>query len=454
MDSWKFDFVCRGHDDYEKARRKAVWNGSVPDRYPKIIAYPEHDEQVQEIVRTAKESRLSVAVKSGGHSWSAAFLRDGGILVDLIKMRSFTFDIDAKTAEVQPAAYASELNEELLHHKMMFPGGHCPTVGMGGYLLQGGFGWNSGRWGMACESVLAIDLVTADGELIHANSKQNTDYFWAARGAGCAYFGLVTRFYLKLHPLPPGIMTSRYIFEVADLDEVLIGIDSIWAEIPLDLEICMFAARDQDGISDRPTVAITMDAFSDSQEEARAALNMVHQLPAFRKSIISYEFISCTLKQMMQRLDDILDNRGLHYQVDNMWTEVPVKKLLPAYHKIIQGLPPGPAHLYMNWWNKNPRPEMAFSMEARIYVAMYIISTDPTTDAPHARYVRESMELLQEHEKGIQLADENLPQHPGKFMATHKFIKLEQLRQKYDPEGRFYGYLRVPEEFSRSWANL
>lgn len=454
MDSWNFAYVYREDKEYEQARCKAVWNGAVPDRYPDLITYPENDEHVQEIVRFAKSSQMTIGVKSGGHSWSAAFLRDGGVLVDLVNMKSFTFDVHKQTASVQPAVYAADLNAVLLEHKLMFPGGHCPTVGMGGYLLQGGFGWNSRKWGMACESVLAIDLVTADGDLITATSSENPEYFWAARGAGCGYFGLVTRFYLKLRPLPVGIMTARYIFEFPDLDEVLVAIDEVSEHISLDLEICMFAARDQDGFTGRPTVAITLDAFSDTQQEARDSLALVHNLNVFRKAIKSYEFISCTLKEMMQRLDDILDNRGLHYQVDNMWSEAPVQKLLPSFRKIIEKLPSAPAHLYLTWWPKRPRPDMAFSMEARLYIAMYIISSDPNTDPAHALYVRESMASMAEYEKGIQLADENLPAHPGKFMSTHKFAKLESLRKKYDPEGRFHGYYSVPKEFTRTQAVL
>ena len=100
IDSWKFSFVYQGHENYEKARRKAVWNRSIPNRYLEIIVYLEHDRHVQEIVRTTKESKLSVVVKSGSHSWSAAFLRDGRILINLINMRSFTFNVDTKMAKV------------------------------------------------------------------------------------------------------------------------------------------------------------------------------------------------------------------------------------------------------------------------------------------------------------------------------------------------------------------
>lgn len=455
MDSWDFSFVRLGDKEYESARLGAAWNGRVPDEYPQLIAYPEKGAHVQQIVLYAKEKKLNIGIKSGGHSWTVSFLRNGAILVDLAKMNNFTFDIETKTAEVQPATYGSDLNEALAKSGLMFPGGHCPTVGLGGFLLQGGFGWNSRKWGVACESVLAIDLVNADGEFIHANDSQNSDYYWAARGAGCGYFGLITKFYLRLYDFPRSIMTARYVFEISDFDEVVSAIDEVSEQVPDDLELGFFVAHDQDGFIGRPTFAITADALSETEDEARKALDLLHSLSPMRKTIKSYPYVHCTLKEMLQRFDDILDNRGRRYNANNIWTDAPVTKLLPGFHKIIDSLPPAPSHLYMMWWLPvRNRQDMSFSMEARLYVAFYAISTNSSTDAAHLDYVVNAMKLLDEHRKGIQLADENLPAHPGKFMRTQNYIKLEKMRRKYDPEGRFLNYVRVPVEFEQAWAAL
>lgn len=455
MDSWSFQFIRRGDPAYENARRAAVWNGRVPDRYPELIVYPENDCHVRSIVLYAKSKGMSIGTKSGGHSWTASFLRDGGIMVDLAKMNHFEFDVQARTAIAQPAAYGSDLNASLEEHGLMFPAGHCPTVGLGGFLLQGGFGWNSRKWGVACESVMAIDVVTADGELLHADSTKNSDYFWAARGAGCGYFGLITRFYLQLHTLPGGIMTARYVFEVDEIDSVLTAVDGISAQISPDLEIGMFAAHDQDGILGRPTLAITADVLSATEEEAREALDILHNLPVMKKSVKSYPYVGCSLREMLQRFDDILDNRGRRYEADNLWTDAPVQVLLPNFRKIIESLPPPPSHLYMMWWLPvKARPDMAFSMEGRLYVSMYAITLDELLDARHSDYVVSAMTGMENWKKGIQLADENLPAHPGMFMRTQNYVRLEKLRSMYDPEGRFHGYIRVPAEFEMARSIL
>ena len=106
----------------------------------------------------------------------------------------------------------TELAPFLASRGRAFPGGHCESVGLGGYLLQGGQGWNGRLWGWACENVLAIDAVTADGRLVHADETENADLYWAARGAGPGFPALVTRFYLRTYPKPPVMVQDTWTF--------------------------------------------------------------------------------------------------------------------------------------------------------------------------------------------------------------------------------------------------
>ena len=138
---------------YEEARRGAVANGRKPDRFPDVIVRPRSDGDVVAAVRLAKKRSLKIGVRSGGHSWAASFLRDGGMLLDLSQMRGFSVDADAQTATVQPALKGSDFNRALLKNGLFFPSGHCMPVSLGGFLLQGGFGWNSRLWGPACCSI-------------------------------------------------------------------------------------------------------------------------------------------------------------------------------------------------------------------------------------------------------------------------------------------------------------
>ena len=111
------------------------------------------ERDVPEAIALARSEGLRIAVRSGGHSWCGSPLRDGGMLIDLSALRRIDIDLDSATATVQPAVTGGELAAELSRHGLAFPTGHCGSVAVGGYLLSGGLGWNSGALGPACASV-------------------------------------------------------------------------------------------------------------------------------------------------------------------------------------------------------------------------------------------------------------------------------------------------------------
>ncbi len=158
--------VVLGREDegYEAARRATMWNARTPERYPELIVRARDEDDVLEAVRLARSRGLKLAIRSGGHSWAGNHVRDGGLLLDLSALREATIDADAMTAAVEPGCPGTVLLGALAEHDLFFPGGHCNGVALGGYLLQGGFGWNGRVHGPACQSVLAIDVVTAAGE--------------------------------------------------------------------------------------------------------------------------------------------------------------------------------------------------------------------------------------------------------------------------------------------------
>ena len=173
-----------GDDGYEQARRDAVWNELKPDRHPAAIILAANERDVVEAVKLARERGLKVKARSGGHSWTGSSVRDDSILVNLSALSDVEVDPVTSTAIVGPGAQGRDLNRLLEPHGLFFPTGHCPTVGLGGFLLQGGWGWHSPNIGPACLSVVGVDVVTANGELVHADETTNQDLLWAARGAG------------------------------------------------------------------------------------------------------------------------------------------------------------------------------------------------------------------------------------------------------------------------------
>jgi FAD/FMN-containing dehydrogenase len=127
---------------YEKERVGRVFNAIKPDRYPRAIVKATHPSHVQEAVQLANKLQCRVSVRSGGHSWAAWSVRDDAILIDLGGWKEIELEEDKQIVKVSPSTTGLMLNESLGPKGLMFGGGHCPDVGLGGFLLQGGMGWN------------------------------------------------------------------------------------------------------------------------------------------------------------------------------------------------------------------------------------------------------------------------------------------------------------------------
>jgi FAD/FMN-containing dehydrogenase len=136
----------RGQPGYEEARCAAVWNARKPEREPELIVVAQSTADVVSAVRFARAQGLKLAVRSGGHSWFGASIRDSGLLLDLSQLDAIEIDADARSAAVQPAARSRQLATALAPHRLAFPVGHCASVALGGYLLAGGLGCNFGSW--------------------------------------------------------------------------------------------------------------------------------------------------------------------------------------------------------------------------------------------------------------------------------------------------------------------
>lgn len=127
---------------YEHARVGRVFNARRPDRYPRAVVEASHPSHVLEAVHLANKLGCRVSVRSGGHSWAAWSVRDDAILIDLGNMKYLEVDVEKRIVSASPSTTGMMLNEKLLPLDLMFCGGHCPDVGIGGFLLQGGMGWN------------------------------------------------------------------------------------------------------------------------------------------------------------------------------------------------------------------------------------------------------------------------------------------------------------------------
>ncbi len=183
---------------YDEAR--TLFNAMI-DRKPAVIAQCESTADVITAVRFARDLDLNIAVRGGGHSVAGMSLNDGGLVVDLRRMHEVTVHPAAAAAHIEGGATMSHLDRACEPYGLATTGGRASTTGVGGYVLGGGSGWLDRKFGLAVDNLLGVDLVTAEGELVHATSEENPELFWGLHGGG-GNFGIATSLTLRLYELP------------------------------------------------------------------------------------------------------------------------------------------------------------------------------------------------------------------------------------------------------------
>jgi len=431
----------RGDPDYEAARRSAVWNGRTPGRFPDVIVQAASEDDVVLAVRRARAQGMRIGVRSGGHSWAGNHVRDGGMLLDLSRLDEADIDPVAETASVQPGCRGDALLARLAAHDRFFPVGHCRGVGIGGYLLQGGYGWNGRALGPACQSVTAIDVVTADGELVRADAGEHADLLWSARGSGPGFFGAVTRFHLRLHPHPRVVANGVHLYPLDVLEDVFRWAHAIGPSIPPSMELMLVVHRGADGELE---IAVTGPTLADTEEEARAVLALLETCPVRDRAKLALPYAPVTFDDLFAATHAAYPD-GLRYATDNMWTHAPIDALLPGLRRIAETLPEEPSHmLWMNWHPERSGParaDMAYSVEDETYIALYGVWRDAADDQANVAWPRDRMRELEPLASGIQLADENLGERPARFVSDAHMARLDDVRRVYDPDGLFHPWM-------------
>lgn len=210
------EVLLPGDDGYDEAR--SIWNGMI-DRNPAVVVRPTGTADVMSAVEFARGHDLPLAVKGGGHNIAGNAVRDDGLLIDLALMNSVRVDPTARTARVGPGATMADLDHETQAFGLATPGGVVSTTGVAGLTLGGGMGWLSRRYGLAIDNLRSVDLVTAEGELVHASEDENPELFWAIRG-GSGNFGVVTSFEFVLHEVGPEVLFGPIVHPYEDAPDV------------------------------------------------------------------------------------------------------------------------------------------------------------------------------------------------------------------------------------------
>ena len=213
------ELLVPGQPGYDEARR--VFNGTI-DRRPALVARCATSDDVARAVGVASEHGLVVAVRCGGHSFSGPSTCDDGIVIDLGGLKALTVDPEARTARAGGGVLWGEFDAATQAHGLHTPGGRVTTTGIGGFTTGGGYGWTSCKHGLACDNLISVEVVLADGRIVRASEHERPELFWGIRGGG-GNFGIVTEFEFRLHPLGPTVLAGLALFPVERAPEVMRG---------------------------------------------------------------------------------------------------------------------------------------------------------------------------------------------------------------------------------------
>lgn len=431
--------------DFEERVFSRVFNIRRPsDRRPEAVLVAENEQDVADGVKWAKDNGLSVTVRSGGHSWAVWSVQNNTLLIDLEHLNKASFDEATGIASAGPSIQGgAQLDPFLAERGRFLNGGHCPPVGIGGFLLQGGQGWNQRGWGWAAEHIVALDVVNADGELIRCDATQNEDLYWAARGAGPSFPGIVVKFHLQTRERFTYLGHSVQMFELEDFDEAFTWLQEIEPTVTDTVEIVAVSQTSPEGMFDTPrrVFIITAVALVNSREEAEAALAPFQLNPILDRAIVNEPCMESSLEshREMQLQMNPEDHR---WYCDNIWVEGEFTTVTKSLKKLFTEVPSQKAFtIWMGNGLMRPLPDMAFSLQSPGYVSCYFVYEDEKDDQYYRNWLNEAMAEAQPVTVGQYLGDSDMTNRQLKFMADENYAKLQEIIAKRDPEGRFVRYL-------------
>jgi hypothetical protein len=236
--------ILADSSDYDTARR--VWNRMI-DKRPAMIVRCADAADVSRAITFAREHELLLAVRGGGHSFPGLSTCDGGMLLDVSPMKAVSVDVKGRRVVAGAGCWGGHVDGETQKHDLATTMGQISDTGIAGLTLGGGFGWLSRQFGLACDNLISVEIVNADGKVRRASKDENPDLFWGLRGGG-GNFGVATRFEYRLHPVSQQVIGGGIAWNISDAPAVIDFYRETTAAGPreLSLDLSAWLSRDNE----------------------------------------------------------------------------------------------------------------------------------------------------------------------------------------------------------------
>ncbi|KAH7344396.1 hypothetical protein BKA66DRAFT_434134 [Pyrenochaeta sp. MPI-SDFR-AT-0127] len=440
--------------DYETLRAR-YFNGRLPTHKPVEIATPTCTDDVKNLIISAKARGLKVGVRSGGHLFPACSLIENGMLIDTCNLnRSIGYNTTTKCAALGPAITVREAANQLTALGRFFPFGHHPSVGLGGFLLAGGQGWFLRGWGCTADTwVERMEVVVSAGEVMIASREQNCDIFWAARGSGQGFFGVVTRIWVRTMPAK-SLFDRCILFDASknyqqQLEWVLEVCDRI-PKFGTDIAIVTYwsdALEIGEHIETRTSklnmmIAVTM--YADSKDEAATMVAPLDNIPeSLSGDLMDSAPTKATTWQELFDLQDAVFPPHDRWQCDSILTDrnVSYKELADLSGTAMCRLPTRWSVGTICVADYFPNElDQALSLPQKHYVSTMTRWKDAADDESMRKWMHDAYEGLEKLSVGQYIADFDVNQRVRRVMTDSALKKWLLIRAKWDPDEMFAGY--------------
>ena len=440
------ELIAPDHPAYDSAR--AVWNGAV-DRHPRLIARCRGSADVVAAVRFARDHRLEIAVRGGGHNVAGLAVCDDGLVIDLSMMRAVWVDPVGGRARVQGGALWTDVDRETQVHGLATTGGIVGHTGVAGLTLGGGLGFLARRHGLTIDNLLAAEVVNADGAILRAAVDEHPDLFWALRGGG-GNFGVVTTFEFALHPVGPTVLAGPIFWPAADTTKVLRFYRDFVADAPDELGtvVRLGTVPPLPAIPEqlhwRPAIAV-FSCHAGPLDEAEQVLSPLRQFGTPLVDLLSptpYADFQCAL-------DDISYRHGWHYY----WKATDLTGLtddliaLVAEHAYTAGSPRSYAAMFHLGGAIARVPADATAYIGRSVPHNIIIDAAwlPEQAAEHASaetaWARDFLTAVEPHRAGsvyVNFLDVDEGSRVREAYGDATYRRLAEVKATYDPDNAFH----------------
>jgi len=424
------ELLLRSSAGYDTARR--AWNGAF-DRHPALIARCSGPADVMEAVKFAAANQLLLSVRGGGHSLSGQSVCEKGLMIDLSQMNSARVDPRKRMATIEGGALLGALDRETLAHGLATTAGTVSHTGVGGLTLGGGFGRLGRRFGLACDNVRAIDVVTADGRFVTASAQENKELFWGLRGGG-GNFGVATAFDFQLHPVDPMMLGGELVYSFDDAPAVLKYLFDFAPEMPEELSLDLTLLRLPDDMR-----ALSLDVcYSGPLASGEKLLAPLRQL---RKPVADRVVQTPYIK--LQQTADVSLGHGKKYYIKGGFVQktsaalidVIMATIADAKLPVVQVVSMQPAGGAI----KRVSPSAtAFAQRGLAYNSFVLAAwEDPSLSEAVGQWARSAWKNVEPHTHGFYVNEFN--EDGGRMKATYgvNYDRLVALKTKLDPNNLF-----------------